>query len=290
MELNVAFQFAIEGSGAQRREEAAVGSVSYFHFLASNFLRCVLFIGERLRSVLTWTRLLFNVHHCKLLFGCTESSNVSLPILGGQTGTHVVLLWPWIIVSAEKQILSIGSKRSCVCSLHSSESFWIRIDIISSRPNINILVIYKVILFDFTICASEKLKIILLLLLVKITLLINILISAWLDSALQELLLHLVIFLLLCLVLLVVFAQELLTNTVTRVISFSFSFLKSSFLFEDSTNHFHSDRLSLLIVVSWPRKIFLSVFCFSDSFRSCPVVRWSLLSGVVDLWIVLTWT
>ena len=222
MELNVALKLAIKSPCTQGREEAAVCSVSYLYFLASDLFLSVLFGGERLRSVCTWTRLIFVVNHCKLLFSCTESSDVCLPILGGQTGGHVVLLWSRIIVSTEKHIFSVGSKRSCVCSLNSSEPFWIRTYIISSRPNINILAINEVILFDFTICRSEKLKIILLLLLVKITLFINILISTRLDSTLQELLLHLIIFFLLCLVLLMILAEKLLSDTVARVISFFF--------------------------------------------------------------------
>ena len=123
MELNVALKLAIKSSSTQGREEAAVCSVSYLYFLASDLFLSVLFGGERLRSVCTWTRLIFVVNHCKLLFSCTESSDVCLPIFGGQTGGHVVLLRSWIVVTAEKHIFSVGSKRSSVCSLNSSEAF-----------------------------------------------------------------------------------------------------------------------------------------------------------------------
>ena len=118
MELDVALKLAVKGSSAQRGEKAAVGSVSYFNFLASDFLLGVLFSSERLRSVCTWSGFFFSVQHCKLFLSCAESSDIGLPILCCQTGGHIVLHWPWIIITAKKQILSIGCKCSCVCSLY----------------------------------------------------------------------------------------------------------------------------------------------------------------------------
>ena len=154
--------------------------------MSSDFLLSKFLLNKRCCFICAWSRFLISyIQFRKLLFSSPKSSDVCLPILSCDACIHIILHWTWIIISTKKHVFSIRCKSSCISSLDYvgiTKSFCI--SIVSSRSKIIIFTQNKVLLFYLAISRPKELKIILFLLMCKITLFVDILILSWLASTL----------------------------------------------------------------------------------------------------------
>lgn len=291
MEFDVLIQLVIKRSGARGGEEAAGSLCLYLHFITSDFFGVIFLRHKAGWSILarSWLTCVLFAYLREFLLCGTKGSDVGLPVLCSKwliRRCDIILLWPWIIISIEKEVFSVGNETSSVRSSDRLWGKWLAVLVICSWTHNCVSVVQEIVLLDLAVSGSKELKKILFLLLSKVALFVNVLVGTWLNFARVELLLQDVPFLFRGLISFGL-SRELLHKLMVVVIPLLFVF-ENGFLLEDASHHLHADWLLLLIVVSRTWILFvLLTDRWSGCFRNSPVVRWGLLLNIVERWIIL---
>lgn len=196
MELNIRLQLWIKTPCGSWSKSIALLLTLNFGCLTPDLFIGVLLGDEWLCGITPWPRhIVFRacllLHRRKLALSGTKSSNISLPVLSVESRVcSRILLGTRVRISTKKHVFPIRRETCCVCPPCLLGLERPRVCLVRPRPQILILALYKVLVFNLVIGCSKELEEILLVHRSKVTLLDQVLMSSWLDLGLHVLLPH----------------------------------------------------------------------------------------------------